>query len=107
MSLLLGGERDGLASAFMRRAAVRVPFGQTLVAAVSEQLGARVRPPLATFEEAEIVLSALAAGCRQNRACGFVDDHLAFQSVALLLARVASALFFFGRSTGLLSPPPR
>src|SRR3954452_17500076 len=42
MGLLLGGERDGLASAFVRRAAVRVPFGQTWVAAVGEQCGAGV-----------------------------------------------------------------
>jgi hypothetical protein len=62
MGLLLGGERDGLASAFVRRAAVRMPFGQTLIAAVGEQFGARVRTQLAALEEPEIVLSAWAAG---------------------------------------------
>jgi hypothetical protein len=106
VSLLLGGERDGLASAFMGRAAVRVPFGQTLVAAVGEQFDARVRMQLAALEEPEIVLSAWAAGHRQERARGFVDGHLAFQRVALLLARVAGALFFFGRSRGLSVTSP-
>jgi hypothetical protein len=94
MGLLLGGERDGLAAAFVRRAAVRVAFGQTLVAAVGEPFGAGVRTPLAALEEPETVLSAWAAGRCWDRARGFVDGHLTFQCGALLLARVAGALFF-------------
>jgi hypothetical protein len=63
VGLLRGGECDGFA-AFIGRAAELVPFGQPLIAAVSEQFGARVRPQFAALEEPEVVLSALAAGRR-------------------------------------------
>src|SRR5919202_12641 len=66
VGLLLGGEGDGLTAAFIGRAAMGVPFGQTLVAAVSEQFGVRVRTQLAAFEEPKVVLSAFAAGHRQD-----------------------------------------
>jgi hypothetical protein len=101
VGLLLGGECDGLAAAFIGRATVRMSLGQTLVAAVSEPFGVGVRTQLAALEEPESVLSPLAAGHCQDRAGSVVDGPLAFQRVALLLARVAGALLFFGRSTGL------
>ena len=64
VGLLLGGECDGLAAAFRGRAAIGVPFGQTLVAAVGKQFGAGVRTQLAALEEPEVVFSAFAAGRR-------------------------------------------
>jgi hypothetical protein len=75
-------------------------LGETLLAAVAQQLRGRMHAQAAAFVEPEVVLAPLGAGGRQDRGRGLVHGHLAFERVTLLFTRVAGAPLFLGRSTG-------
>jgi hypothetical protein len=88
------------APAFVRRAALGVELGDTLIAAVGQQFAVPVQAQPTALENLEVVLASLAAGDGENPARGFIHRYLAFERVTFLFAAVAATLLFFGRSMG-------
>ncbi len=76
-------------------------FRDALIAAVGEQFKALMQVKFALFVKSEIMSRAATLRRADNLPCATIDDHLAFQSVALLFAAVIAFLLFFGRSIGV------
>ena len=96
-ALLFGGERVFLGG-LVRLAGVGMELLQTLVAGVGKHLHARMHTRLAAFKEVEVVPPAFTHAHGQDASAAPLQEHLRFQRVTALLARVAGALLFFGRS---------
>lgn len=73
---------------------------QPLIAAVSQAGHPGDKGGPALLEQCEVVHLARREGGRNDPAGSLVGDYLRLQSVALLLAAIATPLFFFGRSQG-------
>jgi hypothetical protein len=84
------------APAFVRRAALGVELGDTLIAAVGQQFAVPVQAQPTALENLEVVLASLAPGDGENPARGFIHRYLAFERVTFLFAAVAATLLFFG-----------
>ena len=72
---------------------------EALVAGVGVQGHVRMHARLALLEEVEVVAAAFAHAHGQDAPGAAFEQPLRLQRVALLFARVAGALLFFGRST--------
>ena len=74
---------------------------QSKIAAVGKDLCLRMNPHPRHFEQSEVMASTLAMRQTDDPSSRLLDKNLGFQRVSLLLARVATALLFWGRSTGV------
>jgi hypothetical protein len=76
-------------------------FLQALIAALGQHLKALMRLKLALLIEREIMHQATPVIGANNLSNLPVDNHLAFQGVALLFATLIGFLLFFGRCIGV------
>jgi hypothetical protein len=97
--LLLVRERMVLAL-LLGQATVTVALRQAQIPAVRQALGLRQERQAGLLEQLEIVRPAHTEARHEDAFRLWVGDDLRFLGVALLLATVTLALFFFGRSTG-------
>jgi len=82
----------------VRCVAVGVEFVHALVAGVGQQLEALGQRQAGVLEEGKVVRFACGDRHAHDAAGAVIDHELAFLGVALLLAGVEAALFFWGRS---------
>ena len=83
----------------MRCVAVGVQFIYALIAGISQKFYVRRNGQATAFEQREIMRFASAGRHAQNPLFVVVNHDLSFLGMALFLAGVAVALFFWGRST--------
>src|SRR5215210_4366772 len=76
-------------------------FAQALIATVGQHLKALMQFKLALLIESKVMHGAAPVMSANNLMSLPVDNHLAFQGVALLFATVIGFLLFFGRSMGV------
>jgi len=74
---------------------------QSLIAAINQDFGFRVKPNFRFLEKPKVVPSSFIMGNTQNATRRFLDNKLGFQRVSLLLSRIIAPLSFFGRSMGV------
>ena len=87
---------------FVRGVTLLVPLGQTLIPRIGQDPRRRAKPQARGFKEGKVVCGTRGKGGGQNRSCGFFNQDLSFDGVALFLAGVEPRLFFlrWGRCTG-------
>jgi len=99
-ALVLRAQR-ALLRLLLRQIAVAAQLSHALAPAVQQQLGAGQKARERPLEKAEIVRHSRGEGKADYQPVGFPRHDLRFHGAPLLLARIAPALFFFGRSIGV------
>lgn len=98
-SLILLRERM-LFAPFLGEFTLSVEMLDTLIARIGLDDTVGMEPDVGFFEEPEIMATAIGHIGTEYLGCLFVDDDLAFDGMAFLLAGIGAPLSFFGRSTG-------
>lgn len=80
------------------RPGVGMQYVDTLIAGVAQKNNLRQERQTAAFEKCEVVGFACARGHAHNGFLQWVDYNLSFVRMALFLAGITAALFFWGRS---------
>ncbi len=94
VGLLVLPAQGGLLAPFFGQGGLAVELVQAHIPGVGNGFGLGMQPDPGFFEQPEVVAAACVVGEAENLARGPVDHELCLQGVALLLARVVSALFF-------------
>ncbi len=99
MILLFLFECERMMLAFlMRCVAVGMEFIHALIAGIAQQFQTRCQIQTAALEKGKVMGFSCPARYAENLLAAVVNHNLSFLGVAFLLARVESALFFWGRS---------